>query len=122
MRALSAAFVRTQRKKLEAELEGIPLRQRKALAAIPSETLGDDMDKTSEGIARDLQVAQLNGRAAAVREVIAALRRIDDGGYGICSECDVQIGQKRLLALPAASYCIACQNRQEVLQRSRSSR
>lgn len=40
----------------------------------------------------------------------AALRRCDDGDFGICLECGEEIAPKRLKAVPWAKYCIVCQD------------
>ena len=42
-----------------------------------------------------------------------ALRKIDEGNYGICEECDEQISLKRLEARPEAQLCIQCKEAQE---------
>jgi DnaK suppressor protein len=44
-----------------------------------------------------------------LRMVEEALDRLDTGDYGICLACDAAIAEKRLLALPWARYCVACQ-------------
>jgi DnaK suppressor protein len=41
-------------------------------------------------------------------EIDAALKRIDDGEYGLCSECGEFISMGRLAANPAVRLCIAC--------------
>jgi DnaK suppressor protein len=38
-----------------------------------------------------------------------ALERIENHTYGLCADCDEQISDKRLVALPWAKYCIRCQ-------------
>jgi len=38
-----------------------------------------------------------------------ALQRLENGSYGICAECDEEISEKRLKAIPWAKYCIRCQ-------------
>jgi DnaK suppressor protein len=43
-----------------------------------------------------------------VREIREALRRIAEGGYGVCVQCGEPIDPKRLKALPTATRCIAC--------------
>lgn len=58
------------------------------------------------GLARD----QMQSELAAVQ---AALRRIADGSYGQCEDCDREIGRERLLAQPSASRCLPCQERAE---------
>jgi DnaK suppressor protein len=44
-----------------------------------------------------------------LREVNAALVRIEHGTYGVCAECEEPISAKRLDALPWARYCVSCQ-------------
>jgi DnaK suppressor protein len=44
-----------------------------------------------------------------LREVEAAIRRIEQGTYGVCHECEEPISTKRLDALPWAKYCVTCQ-------------
>jgi RNA polymerase-binding protein DksA len=45
---------------------------------------------------------------AEINEIRAALKRIDDGTYGICARCGEKINEKRLDALPYATECIQC--------------
>ena len=47
-------------------------------------------------------------RLAEAKEIRAALQRIDDGSYGICANCGVEIAPARLQALPTATLCISC--------------
>ncbi len=44
-----------------------------------------------------------------LREIADALRRIEQGSYGICMECEEPISGKRLDAVPWAKFCVACQ-------------
>ena len=55
-------------------------------------------------------MAQASGerRAAQLREIDAALRRIDDGSYGDCERCERPINPRRLDADPTARLCIDC--------------
>jgi DnaK suppressor protein len=46
-----------------------------------------------------------------LREVQAALRRIEQGAYGVCYECEEPISGKRLDAVPWAKFCVSCQER-----------
>lgn len=45
---------------------------------------------------------------AELREIERALRRLEEGGYGECTECGEPISEQRLAALPYASLCIDC--------------
>ena len=44
-----------------------------------------------------------------LRDVVSALQKLDDGGFGACERCGEAISEKRLEALPFARYCIDCQ-------------
>ncbi|MGH9659042.1 MAG: TraR/DksA family transcriptional regulator [Bryobacteraceae bacterium] len=44
-----------------------------------------------------------------LREVDESLRRIQDGSYGVCQECEEAISSKRLQAVPWAKFCVRCQ-------------
>jgi DnaK suppressor protein len=46
--------------------------------------------------------------ARTLENVVAAIRRLDAGGYGICAICDEPIEPARLRALPEAAECVDC--------------
>ena len=46
---------------------------------------------------------------ALLTEVLQALKRIDDGGYGICIACGSPIPEQRLEAIPWAARDIKCE-------------
>jgi len=46
-----------------------------------------------------------------LRDVQAALRRVQQGTYGVCAACDEPISAKRLEAVPWAKFCVQCQER-----------
>jgi RNA polymerase-binding protein DksA len=48
-----------------------------------------------------------------LREIDAALARIESGTFGICARCGNPIGSERLEALPWATLCIDCKRKQE---------
>ena len=70
---------------------------------------GDSIEHLVAGFNRDLAVRQLEARARLIRDLQWALEGIQDGTYGICSECEQAIGARRLDAVPWAQLCIDCQ-------------
>ncbi len=52
----------------------------------------------------DFTLEENSGQVLA--EIDAALKRIDDGTYGTCTNCGKQIAEERLEAYPWASLCI----------------
>lgn len=63
--------------------------------------------------ARDLEFALDERETAELRLLDAALDRIKAGTYGQCTDCGVDIPAARLHAAPAASRCLACQQKTE---------
>ncbi len=45
-----------------------------------------------------------------LERVDEALERLDDGSYGICGDCDAQIPEARLAAVPYADRCLRCES------------
>ena len=58
---------------------------------------------------REMATCNPELESKTLREVRAALTRIEYGSYGICLNCDEEIGTKRLRGAPWTSLCIACQ-------------
>ena len=48
-----------------------------------------------------------------LQRIDEALRKIEDGSYGICDRCHNPIHPNRLRAIPYATLCIDCQERME---------
>lgn len=76
---------------------------------IAIEKSADPMDEIQYASERDLAIRNVDRESNALREVKAALRRLHEGQFGICIECEEAIGHKRLVAVPEASRCIQCQ-------------
>ena len=43
-----------------------------------------------------------------LKEIEEALKKIEEGRYGICEMCDEPISEERLKIKPYAKYCIIC--------------
>jgi len=89
----------------EAELARV-LRNRDGIAI---EKSADQMDEIQYASERDLAIRNVDRESILLREVKAALRRVRDGSFGTCIECEWAISPKRLAAVPWASRCIDCQ-------------
>jgi DnaK suppressor protein len=57
---------------------------------------------------RELDYGIADNEQQLLAEIDAALQRIEDGTYGICSNCGKSISPERLEALPWATLCIDC--------------
>ena len=63
-------------------------------------------DSATETYMRELDGGLEETAAHVLVEIEAALGRIDDGTYGLCSACGGPIGEERLEAVPYATLCI----------------
>ena len=73
----------------------------------------DEHDPEGQTIAFErAQLASLLSQARArLAELDDAERRVADGTYGRCEQCDQPIPPERLAARPTATTCIACASR-----------
>jgi RNA polymerase-binding protein DksA len=68
---------------------------------------GDHLaDSASETYMRELDEGLEENAEHLLAEIEAALERIDDGSYGLCSACGKAIAAERLEAVPYATLCI----------------
>jgi DnaK suppressor protein len=77
--------------------------------AITIEKSADALDEVQHAAERELAIRNLDRESNLLRNVRSALRRIQDGSFGVCLHCDEEISPKRLAAVPWAPYCIQCQ-------------
>jgi DnaK suppressor protein len=92
--------------------------------AITVERSADQLEEVQAASQRALALCNLDREFKQLRDARAALRRIQEGSFGICQECDEDIHPKRLAAVPWATFCIRCQeaadrNREEIQSPSR---
>jgi DnaK suppressor protein len=89
----------------QAELAQV-LRNRDGIAI---EKSPDALDEVQNAAERELAIRNLDRESNLLRNVRAALHRIDEGTFGVCLHCEEDISLKRLNAVPWAPYCIQCQ-------------
>lgn len=77
--------------------------------ALPSAEAAGDREAGANAL-RDVATTLSQAHRAELEAIEAALARIDDGDYGLCTECGVTIALARLAAQPAALRCVKCQD------------
>jgi DnaK suppressor protein len=70
-------------------------------------------DTATETYDRELDYTLEENSEHVLAEIDAALKRIAEGTYGTCTNCDRPIAVERLEALPWATLCIDCQRDRE---------
>jgi len=76
--------------------------------------VGDQALLDSERV-RDISILEMRNRVR--QQIDDALIRLEEGIYGLCADCGVEISEKRLKAVPFARRCVACQEKAELLEK-----
>ena len=106
----------TEREKFAGEIKAIA----KNTAKSPREASGDlsaytvhMADMSADTYERELSMNIVSTEQEILYQIDDALKRLDDGSYGICQQCNKSITMSRLKAVPYASMCITCQRTKE---------
>ncbi|GAB2633839.1 hypothetical protein GCM10027068_11500 [Prescottella soli] len=106
---------RITRERADAERRIAALNRRFREIVEGSELTTDDDEHDPEGSTIAFERAQVSALLTDARleidELDDALRRVEDGTYGVCIHCGNAIAEARLDALPATRTCIECSTR-----------
>lgn len=70
-------------------------------------------DAASDSFDTEFNINLVSNEQDLLYEIDLALKRIEEGTFGICEECKEPISKKRLDVVPFARYCIKDQEKQE---------
>jgi len=83
------------------------------LLAAPIGINPDPADRAQQYTFKQQRLAVLAQSRQQLEQVETALRRVEEGVYGLCVDCGEQIDPARLKALPYALLCVNCQEWRE---------
>lgn len=75
-----------------------------SMSAVPSHIA----DMGSDTFEQDNTILLMNNEGETLVQIEAALERIENGAYGVCSECSGKIPKMRLKAIPYTPHCVKC--------------
>jgi DnaK suppressor protein len=107
------------RKKLQAKREELVqniARTEEEGRTADEDTTVDLADKAANSYTKEFLFGQTNTERNLLALIDGALKRIKDGTFGECANCEEEMQQKRLDAVPWAAYCIECQEKKETGQ------
>ena len=112
----------TQRfkKKLIEQRDQLQGNQKRALSGdihVDPDDFPDEIDTASSEVNLQFTGRLREREQGLLSKIDAALRKIEDGTFGQCTNCGEEIGVKRLNARPVAELCIECKAEQEKLER-----
>ncbi len=70
-------------------------------------------DVATDNYDREFSLGLVSNDRKSLYELEDALKRVEDGSYGICQECKSFIAKTRLKAVPQARLCVKCQQKRE---------
>lgn len=73
----------------------------------------DAEEQSVTDFAQEMDFAVMEMKADTLNRIDEALQRLEDGSYGTCAECDAEITEARLKAVPFAVLCRRCQEIEE---------
>jgi DnaK suppressor protein len=80
------------------------------------ETALDDGDWSVVDLNEDINLQKLTSHKQTLAKIDEALRKLEEGTYGICEDCGSEISEERLKVIPFAIYCVECMERREQLE------
>lgn len=81
------------------------------------ENFPDPNDRASLESDRNFELRIRDRERKLIVKMQEAIKRIDDGTYGVCESCGEPISEKRLLARPVTTECIDCKTKQEKMEK-----
>ena len=73
----------------------------------------DLADKAANSYTKEFLFGQNNTDRTTLQQIDDALTRIRTNNFGVCLNCETELQQKRLEAVPWASHCTVCQEKHE---------
>lgn len=114
-------FKRIILKRKEELLEGIQHISEDTLKRSQKDASGDISgytyhmaDVATDTYDREFSLGLASNERQILYELEDALKKIEDGSFGICEECALAISRVRLKAVPYARLCVKCQEKKEI--------
>jgi len=82
-----------------------------------ADILADPNDRATQEEAFSLELRTRDRERKLLKKIEQAILTIDDGEYGYCDACGVEIGIRRLEARPTADLCIDCKTLAEIKEK-----
>ena len=120
-KALTKKELKSFRDMLEEKRRAVLDRARNTLAehmTLDANDLPDEMDLAASEYIQSFEFRLRGREKSLLAKLDLALKKIDDGTFGICEACEEPIGKKRLEARPETSLCIKCKEDQEREERT----
>ena len=121
-KALNKKELKKFQELLEEKRKAVLERAREMLSienmSLDTNDLPDEMDLASSEYLQSFEFRLRGREKSLLSKLDLALKKIEDGTFGICEICEEPIGKKRLEARPETTLCIKCKEDQEREERT----
>jgi len=80
---------------------------------------GDETDEIQANQLIEMNHQLAVRSSAKMSQIESALKRIEEGTYGLCQDCEDPIPEKRLLSNPYFQTCVSCAEEREAEEKQR---
>jgi len=87
--------------------------------AVSEQGVCDEVETSEAEIQNDIEFTFLQMKADTLSKISEALVQLEEGAYGYCCECDEEITEQRLRALPFAVRCKDCEEVREIVRQKK---
>ena len=77
----------------------------------------DQIDRATQEEEFTIELRTRDRERKLIRKIDQTLERLDQGDYGYCDTCGMEIGLRRLEARPTATQCVDCKSLAEIKER-----
>jgi DnaK suppressor protein len=102
------SLLESERKRLSAELEKLEISSQTSEVRREGSPFGKREEEATESLELEKRLALEKQMKEHLVEIEHALRKFEEGTYGLCDICGQPITPERLEALPQASLCVNC--------------
>ncbi|WP_020396326.1 RNA polymerase-binding protein DksA [Thiolinea disciformis] len=81
----------------------------------------DPADRATQEEEFALELRARDRERKLIRKIDKTITRLDEGDYGYCEACGIEIGLQRLEVRPTAEMCIDCKTTQEIKEKQLAS-
>jgi DnaK suppressor protein len=121
-KALNKKELKKFQELLEEKRKAVLERAREMLSienmSLDTNDLPDEMDLASSEYLQSFEFRLRGREKSLLSKLDLALKKIEEGTFGICEICEEPIGKKRLEARPETTLCIKCKEDQEREERT----
>ena len=89
------------------------LRSLREQIPVDSPDVKDAEEQSVDDFIQEVDFALMEMKSETLAKIDEAIRRLENGTYGVCVECGGEIAEARLTALPFAALCRSCQENEE---------